>query len=829
MFPRHRPQRLVWRCRNFPKQDQMNRPINFRFGTMAKIFSAACLLIILLGGTPVNINAQTVCTHYVATDGNDANTGSLIGAPWRTIQKSANTVEAGDIVCVRAGTYNETVGINVSGSSADGYVVFQNYPGEQVILDGGSSIVPSGWGAMIHIRNGEYIIVKGFEIQNYKTSLVDHVPMGIFVDGTGNHIELRDNIIHDIETNFGGANGGDAHGIAVYGTSGVESISEIIIDNNQVYDLKLGSSESLAVNGNVDQFQVTNNVVHDNNNIGIVAIGFEGTAPANDQARNGIVSGNVVYNINSFGNPAYGNERSAGCIYVDGGTHIVVENNIVHHCNVGVELASEHRGKSTSYVTLRNNLIYNSTQAGIGIGGYDTLRGNTENCIIVNNTLHNNTTQGDWGAELYVQYNPRNNVIQNNIFSNPGGNFVESWSTVMSNNSVNYNLFFSAAGVTNGNWTWKNIAYSTFSVYQQGSGNDANSLIGVDPLFTEVNNGNFQPGAGSPGIDAGNNATCAPADQNGITRPQGAHCDIGAFEHVDIIPPSVLSIIRVRPINPSTASVYFAITFSEHVTGVDMAGPAFDDFALTTSPGINDASVTGVSGSGASYTVTVNTGSGNGTIRLDVPDTATIDDLAGNPLGSLPFTSGSIYTLTTTAFSSTAANDGWTLESSEYSSRANARNNSGSLLVGDDARNKQYRSLLYFDTASLPDNAVISSITVKVMQESFTIPNPFTTHGALLADMAKGFFGKSALENTDFQAQGAPRFNVGSFSPVSGDWYQLVLSPANFKFINLNGVTQFRLRFAKDDNNNKVADYISFYSGDDPTNPPQLIVEYTTP
>jgi hypothetical protein len=56
--------------------------------------------------------------------------------------------------------------------------------------------------------------------------------------------------------------------------------------------------------------------------------------------------------------------------------------------------------------------------------------------------------------------------------------------------------------------------------------------------------------------------------------------------------------------------------------------------------------VNGVSGSDSVYTVTVNTGSGNGTIRLDVPVGATITDLAGNPLGGLPFTSsGESYTI----------------------------------------------------------------------------------------------------------------------------------------------------------------------------------------
>lgn len=123
-----------------------------------------------------------------------------------------------------------------------------------------------------------------------------------------------------------------------------------------MYALKLGSSEALVVNGNVEHFAITNNIVRDSNNIGIDAIGFEGVAPdeAYDQARDGVIADNLAYNIDSFANPAYQGERSADCFYVDGGTRIVIERNIAHHCNIGVELASEHRGKATSYITLRN-------------------------------------------------------------------------------------------------------------------------------------------------------------------------------------------------------------------------------------------------------------------------------------------------------------------------------------------------------------------------------------------------------------------------------------------------------------------------------------------
>ena len=48
--------------------------------------------------------------------------------------------------------------------------------------------------------------------------------------------------------------GADAHGIAVYGTSAPDSVHNIVIDGNELYDLILGSSEGLVLNGNVSQF-----------------------------------------------------------------------------------------------------------------------------------------------------------------------------------------------------------------------------------------------------------------------------------------------------------------------------------------------------------------------------------------------------------------------------------------------------------------------------------------------------------------------------------------------------------------------------------------------
>ena len=106
-------------------------------------------------------------------------------------------------------------------------------------------------------------------------------------------------------------------------------------------------------------------------------------------------------------------------------------------------------------------------------------------------------------------------------------------------------------------------------------------------------------------------------------------------------PPILTSIVRASANPTSATSVDFTVTFSESVTGVDAA-----DFTLTTTD-VSDATVSGVSGSGATYTVSVTTGSSS-TLRLDVVDDDTIVDLALNPLGGAgagngSYTSGETY------------------------------------------------------------------------------------------------------------------------------------------------------------------------------------------
>lgn len=110
----------------------------------------------------------------------------------------------------------------------------------------------------------------------------------------------------------------------------------------------------------------------------------------------------------------------------------------------------------------------------------------------------------------------------------------------------------------------------------------------------------------------------------------------GETYNVDKTAPTVISISSANTSPTNAASVDFSVTFSEPVSGVDLA-----DFTLVTSTG---ATLTNITGSGASYLVSVSTGIGNDTLRLDFIDNDTVFDLAGNATAS-GFNSGGSYTV----------------------------------------------------------------------------------------------------------------------------------------------------------------------------------------
>jgi uncharacterized delta-60 repeat protein len=202
----------------------------------------------------------------------------------------------------------------------------------------------------------------------------------------------------------------------------------------------------------------------------------------------------------------------------------------------------------------------------------------------------------------------------------------------------------------------------------------------------------------------------------------------------------------------------------------------------------------------------------------------------GNAILARYNTSASTTVQSTFTFKSADAYDGWILESVEYSNKGGSLDKIASTInVGDDARDRQYRGILSFNTISIPDNALIISAQVKIKKQGLVGTDAFKTHGKLLLDIRGGTFSNSlVLQLEDFSALASAGSSQESFSESALNWYTASLSNANLGFINKVGLTQFRLLFSKDDNDDLGEDYIKFFSGNTiAANQPQLIVTYS--
>jgi len=482
------------------------------------------LVPVLLLSMGSSLQGQT--DFYVSPSGDNSQSGTSLLAAWETIQYAMDHATPNSVVHILAGTYNEKVEVNVSGTTGNP-IVFQNYNSEMVTISGTGISTPD---AIIGIFDQSYITIKGLIIANNEQ--LD--AQGIIIEGNCSNIKLLENEVRNInfssDPNATANSGANSQPIIVYGSDDNNAISNLIIDGNMVHDSRTGYSEGLAVNGNVDGFEVTNNTVHDISNIGIDLIGHEGTASANDQARNGLVRGNLVYNCKS----PY---ATAAGIYVDGARDIVIENNIVHDNQWGIEIGCENLGKTTSGIMVRNNLIYDNDDAAIAMGGFDFPSGSGKviDCSFINNSCYNNDLAengvGGVTGEVSISYT-ENCRLENNIFY--AGNSADLVLYVEDVNSINlvldYNLYYILGS---SEFEFDGVSYATLANYQLGTSQDLHSIFG-DPEFENILTSDFHLSASSPAIDKGNPnfvAAVGETDLDGDNRVQDQRVDMGSDEY----------------------------------------------------------------------------------------------------------------------------------------------------------------------------------------------------------------------------------------------------------------------------------------------------------
>src|SRR5436190_378817 len=145
----------------------------------------------------VNPAPSSGITYYVSTSGNDSHAGTST-SPWRTIQKAANTLKAGQTAVVNAGTYNERVRIKTSGSpssiitfQAQGRVVIRgfNVQASYNKIDGFEMVASgSGWSDR---TNGSGVYLNGSNNQISNNYIINSTADGIYMTTSANNNTLN--------------------------------------------------------------------------------------------------------------------------------------------------------------------------------------------------------------------------------------------------------------------------------------------------------------------------------------------------------------------------------------------------------------------------------------------------------------------------------------------------------------------------------------------------------------------------------------------------------------------------------------------------------------
>ncbi len=343
--------------------------------------------------------------YFVAPEGNDAGHGSL-DDPWRTIQRAADRLCAGQTVLIRGGVYRERVMPRHSGS-AEQPIRYAAFPGEQVIIDGAGIELPAhtpvtprtplpdhDWpgahighprqlGGLFHLEGVAHIEVRGLQVINVGPHRDN---AGILVKDC-NDIVIVGNVTRNTLSS----------GIGVWRSHRV-----MVVDNEVELACNDGGQECITLAG-VDDFEVAYNHVHHS---GPGSQGGEGIDIKHGSSRGRVHHNHVEY-INRPG------------IYVDAWntlTRVIeIDQNLVHHnAGDGITVASEAGGLLED-VHIHDNIVFSNGYSGFVVGWYgDAEHQPIRGVVVASNCFFDNGRRGLGGGVWVENPDSREIVIRHN-------------------------------------------------------------------------------------------------------------------------------------------------------------------------------------------------------------------------------------------------------------------------------------------------------------------------------------------------------------------------------------------------------------------------------
>lgn len=419
--------------------------------------------------------------YYVDVNaGSDTNIGSQ-ARPWRTIQKAADTVPSGGVVVVRAGEYEERVSVRNPNLTfyAQGDVHMQGF-----------SIQANG------------VTVSGFTI----TTLMDNVPAGIGVDVLG----ARECVIENNRFLFNIWGGlrlqeSTSHCVVrnniffrntLYGAE-IKGQGHLIEGNDVSYTIQHNPcSQSTASWLDSDGFRFhgsghifKNNYIHD---MPFGPVGYDHTTCSIENLSN--LNNDYVFDSHTDCFQTYGGDEVAGHDILFEGNRCELPP--ASEWNDGAAKAFQGTG-DTYNLTFRNNLVIADLLS--------SFEGMCKNVVFFHNTFIGSGHLYSQGLQFENCLGPV--VIKNNVFYRQDNGIGHIWA-VNTPVEAGYNCIYRENG-------------------SPSRPPDPGDVWDVDPRL----DGEYHLLPDSPCIDAGVDVGVA-TDMIGVSRPQGAGVDMGAFEFI---------------------------------------------------------------------------------------------------------------------------------------------------------------------------------------------------------------------------------------------------------------------------------------------------------
>lgn len=403
-----------------------------------------CVSLLLLAGGPLY-----AATYYVATSGNDSNSGLRVNEAWKTIEKiNHTTFSPGDVILFHAGdSWNGQLAPRGSGAEGRPIVIGRYGRGAQPVIHGPGT----NGSAAVLLKDQSYWEINHLEVTNTQPEGAMGVLRGIYVAGSSpkelwHHIYIRNCYVHDVNSvgygkpDYSKMSGGILFDINIQdalvegchvANVGVEGIrnssplttSDVVIRRNVVENVY---GDGIVLHGSSGGSRIEYNVVHN----ACMSDAANYAAVWTFASRRTLIQFNEVYGTKA-GGPNDGEVFDAD-IDTDGD---VFQYNYSHDNARGFMLFM----RSAKNIVVRYNISQNDAMSKARQGGRRMFY-QDGNVGSVSNRIYNNSFyEGDLDT---VFFQAKNVFFENNILYSTGA--VKQFSTAPLSDTSDFenNLFF---------------------------------------------------------------------------------------------------------------------------------------------------------------------------------------------------------------------------------------------------------------------------------------------------------------------------------------------------------------------------------------------------